>query len=130
MSVQKKHILIVDNDNEMLNFLALTIEFDGYRVSKALNGMEALETSLAFQKGSNPIDLLITDMQTPYLSGFDLIDGLHTAEIFLPTIIMSSEKEEETAFKLDNRDVNKILQKPINVGELLHSIKKAFHQAT
>jgi DNA-binding response OmpR family regulator len=80
------HILIADDEPQICSFLSELLSDEGYMVSVAENGAEALEQLLA-----NPPDLLITDNMMPRLSGLGLIARLRSVSMLtLPIILMSA----------------------------------------
>src|SRR4030042_2404991 len=64
-----KTILLVDDDTVLRNMYEQRLKMDGYNILTAGDGEEGYE---AFQK--NPIDLLITDIMLPRLSGTELVE--------------------------------------------------------
>jgi two-component system OmpR family response regulator len=64
-----KHILIADDDLELRTMLALTLREEGYRVSHAISGKEAIELHLR-----TPLDLVIAELG---LNGFESLVEMH-----------------------------------------------------
>ena len=64
-------ILVTDDEPSMRQGLADNLEFEGYKVDMAANGMEALDLL-----SKEPYDLLILDVMMPELSGFDVCKKL------------------------------------------------------
>ena len=67
------HILIVDDDPRFLELMELILSQDGYRVSAAQDGLQALQ----LVQGSPP-DLIILDIVLPGMDGLELVDCLKT----------------------------------------------------
>ncbi len=61
----KKKILVADDDPDLLDLLKMDLDFQGYEVTGAVNGKEALETAL---KGV--FDLVLLDVMMPYIDGY------------------------------------------------------------
>ncbi|MEO8877415.1 MAG: response regulator, partial [Polyangiaceae bacterium] len=85
-AAKSKLVLIVDDEDDVRELLALLLERDGYRVKCACDGDEGLERAKALKP-----DLVITDHVMPGLSGLQLvramaqIPGLATTKIILVT---------------------------------------------
>jgi two-component system cell cycle sensor histidine kinase/response regulator CckA len=79
-------ILVADDDDGIRNLVAIFLEGSGFEVIKAHNGSEAL----ALWKQRRPeIDLLITDIEMPEMSGLELIDYLNRSDAGIPILIIS-----------------------------------------
>jgi DNA-binding response OmpR family regulator len=69
--LQKKQILIVDDEPSWLRILTYFLKDKGYDVRAAQSGMEALATL-----GSFTPDLILSDVRMPDMNGFDLLDSI------------------------------------------------------
>jgi two-component system response regulator MprA len=78
-------ILVVDDEPSIREFLAFVLADEGFRVSTAANGNEALEAARR-----NPPDVVLTDLMMPVLDGYQLIDGLRRDRIPVRAIIAMS----------------------------------------
>lgn len=66
--VEKKNILVVDDDREIVRAIALNLEGEGYTVFKAYDGMEALDLAM-----TKDIHLIIIDVMMPKMDGLSAI---------------------------------------------------------
>ena len=81
-------ILVVDDDPEIVNAIAITLEREGWQVLKAYNGMEALEHAL------NPaVRLIIIDVMMPKLDGLSALIRIRERRN-LPVIVLSAKSED------------------------------------
>ncbi|MBC7498983.1 MAG: EAL domain-containing protein [Herminiimonas sp.] len=82
-----KTILIVDDRVINLEFLAMLLEFAGYRIIKAANGAEGLDLA----RIALP-DLVITDIVMPVMDGIELVNRLHAdaATVHIPVIFYTA----------------------------------------
>lgn len=87
-------IMVVEDDAEVRRVVCLTLEMQGYRVLAAEHGEHALRLS-ATETG--PIDLLLTDVVLPGLSGPKLYQKLRTRREHLRVLFMSGYDEEVVA---------------------------------
>ncbi len=121
-------ILIVDDDPDILDAMAMIIESQGYDVVTARDGIEGL----ANLKSENP-DLLILDLMMPKLDGFgvckELQDPRWSKYKNIPILILTSVREEasrrryelETGLELN---VDDYVEKPVSPDVLLQRITK------
>ena len=115
-----KTILVVDGDEVLRAILSQTLRSDGYRVLEANNGQEGLNIARSIQ-----LDLVITDLVLPKLSGWRLLSALRYQELNMPVIIMTDDMESEGQEVLSNTDIDGFLAKPVETDGLL----KMVHQA-
>jgi len=108
-------ILVVDDEELVLNMSRTILSSFGYTVLTASSGAKALEV---FSAGNSSIDLLITDLVMPQMSGRELIEKVHSLSPGLPVISTSgfvrAGKDHSTAF----------LQKPFTSQDLLRRVKQ------
>ena len=109
-------ILVVDDEELVLNMSQTILSSFGYRVFTANSGAKALEV---FSASESPIDLVITDLVMPQMSGRELVEKIHALSPGLPIIstsgyIRASGKDTPAAF----------LQKPFTSQELLRRVKQ------
>jgi len=78
-------ILIVDDEKNYLLVLSAVLEDEGYEVLTALSGQEALE----IHKTSD-LDLILTDMKMPGMSGIELLENIKAIDPDLPVIMMTA----------------------------------------
>ena len=84
-----KHILVVDDEKNMIHTLEFILHAQNYRVTTATNGQMALEKILAAKADGDLIDLLITNIWLPGLTGLQLIDKLNRLKVKMPVVIIS-----------------------------------------
>ena len=107
-------ILIVEDDRIFLETMKFKLENEGYQVLKAEDAGEAL---CAVEQ--NKIDLIISDIMMPNISGLSLLSILH--EFYsnkVPVIIISSLSHEDIIMSAIGLGVSDFLTKPVNFGEL------------
>ncbi|HJU94289.1 MAG TPA: PAS domain S-box protein [Pyrinomonadaceae bacterium] len=79
-------VLIVDDDRRMLDLLVDLLEVEGYEVSTALNGAEALDLAATFDP-----DVVVSDVVMPVLGGLELCRRLkdHARTAYIPVLLVS-----------------------------------------
>ena len=106
MSAEK--ILVVDDEQSMAQFLGIVLRKEGYQVSTATNGRDALE-----KVKSDPFDVVITDIKMPGMDGIQLLQGLKKYDPSLPVVIMTAYASQQSAIDA------------VNLGAFQYLIKNA-----
>ena len=113
-------ILIVDDDKLILEVIAHRLKNEGYEVMISEDGYEALNI---LEK--HKIDLIITDVMMPNISGLGLLSLLKQFYFNrIPVVIISSLDKTEVILHSIGLGAVDFLTKPIDFKELLHLIKK------
>ncbi|MCX2473247.1 response regulator transcription factor [Pedobacter sp. MC2016-05] len=123
MSIQNKqkiHILVIEDDEFMQAILEEILQTN-YRIDIKSDGMSALNH---LQSGHLP-DLIISDLNTPNMSGLELIEQMKASDFFhsLPIIILSGEESSDKRIKCLEAGADDFLLKPFNPAELEARIK-------
>ena len=118
------NILVVDDDKMVLQVIRHSLKVEGYEVITAGNGMEALQIL-----ESENIDLIITDIMMPELSGLNLISFFREFHsIKIPIIIISALGKTNVIYPSLRMGANDFIIKPIDFAELSLSVKKHLHE--
>ena len=119
--MNKEKILVVDDEQDLLDFVKLRLEAHNYTVITATDGVEALEV---FKK-EKP-DLLLLDILMPKLDGFKVCQALKndpmTANI--PVIILTAKDRVDDIKQAKHFGANGYLIKPFDAATLLFDIKE------
>lgn len=109
-----RRLLLVDDDAAFLRIMkeAIGERMPGVRVLNAGNGKEALEVLEREQ-----VDLVVTDLRMPVMSGCDFICELRKSQPDLPVLVMSSDVEPEDVQKLIGQSVRQFLEKSAALGQ-------------
>jgi CheY-like chemotaxis protein len=111
-------ILIVDDEQMTVLALAKKLEEKNHEVITSLDGVEALKI-VADEK----IDLIISDIMMPCISGFTLLTMLKNFYFSkVPLILMSSYGEKSFVDKSHSLGAHTFISKPINYEELYKKI--------
>ncbi len=114
---EKKKILVVDDEESIHLLYREELEEDGYQVFSAMNGEEAIELS-----ESNPIDLVILDINMPGMDGIEVLRQLKAKNPALPVILSSAYSEYK--HDLGSWASDDYIVKSSSLDELKASIKK------
>jgi two-component system, cell cycle sensor histidine kinase and response regulator CckA len=110
-------VLVVDNEQAVRTVVCRMLERHGYRAVHAAGGAEA-EVILA---GGRDVDLLLTDMVMPGMSGGELVGRLHSQNPSLPAIYMSGFAGGGTSQQALGRDAT-FLEKPFTGRQLIAAV--------
>lgn len=120
LDLDKKLILLVDDEITVLKLLGFILKKD-YNLVIHNNGLEAISW---MDEGHMP-DLIISDLEMPYVDGLDFVRSLKTSGYYrnIPIILLSSAYSlEELAEKLPY-SFNMLMPKPFNPDKLKKSIQ-------
>jgi two-component system, NtrC family, response regulator len=113
-------ILVVDDEKNYLLVMETLLTGAGYEVLTVDSGEEALE-----QTRRNDLDLMITDMKMPRMSGIELMEQLKQVYPDLPVIMMTAYGTVEKAVEAMKKGAFDYILKPFKNEELLLTIRKA-----
>ncbi len=116
-------LLLVEDDKDIRDSLRFILERYGYKVIEASNGIEGYET---FVKNKDKIDLIISDVVMPELSGVKMYDRILAIKKDAKIIFMSGYNEEILEQRV-KRDID-VIFKPVPPAELLKKIREALQR--
>ncbi len=122
-------LLLVDDDADLRFVTQALLEMDGHQVVSCGDPMEALATFR--EAGSmHSLDLLLTDLQMPYLSGIELAQEISLVCPALPVLLISgSVLTSEARHTVATRGW-RFLSKPFHVPELLSHVRSLLLETT
>jgi two-component system chemotaxis response regulator CheY len=114
-------ILCVDDDKTTRKILSLYLKGKGYEVVLAENGLDALE-----KMGTENINLVVTDMNMPFMDGIELTKTLKADPNWkhVPILMVTTEADEEEKKRAAAAGVDDYLVKPANAEQITSSVKK------
>jgi two-component system response regulator MprA len=114
----KPHILVVDDDRAVRESLRRSLEFNGYRVSMASDGAEAL----AGISGTNP-DAVVMDVMMPRLDGIETTRALRSVGNHVPILVLTARDAVGDRVEGLDAGADDYLTKPFALDELLARIR-------
>ncbi len=116
--MKKEHILVVEDDRSILTGLEDLLEAEGYDVSTAMDGEEALRRF----EGKKP-SLVLLDIMIPEKSGYDVCRAIRKKDELTPIVMLTAKGQEvEKVVGLES-GADDYIVKPFGVGELLARIR-------
>jgi DNA-binding NtrC family response regulator len=114
------HLLIVEDDSEMRDLLRKVLEKDGYQVSVAADGHEAIPL---LSRGH--FDLVVTDMLMPHDGGLELLEFIRKTQPMLPVIIITAFGDWQSYSRALELGAVAFISKPLKMAELVSAIQTA-----
>lgn len=109
-----KHILLVEDEEHLLKTIQLNLELEGYTVTPAITGIEALKE---FRK--NNFDLVILDVMLPEINGFDVCIEIRKENTQIPILFLTAKSSGSDRIQGLKLGADDYLTKPFNLEELL-----------
>ena len=119
-------ILLVDDDPSVLFALSEVLASNGHDVVTADSGAEAL----ARIDGEIAVDVVLTDLAMPGMSGVELLEKVRMRDAALPVIVITAHGSERTAVDALKRGAYDYLAKPFDNDEVCYSTERAIETRT
>jgi two-component system, cell cycle sensor histidine kinase and response regulator CckA len=114
-------VLLVEDEDSVRTMAARILRQKGFTVLEASDGVEALAALEAY---GGPLDLILTDVVMPGVSGVELADRAVQLRPGMPVLFMSGYTEREVADRGGVRAGTLLLNKPFRAGELVAAVRK------
>ncbi|MBU0686850.1 MAG: response regulator [Candidatus Margulisbacteria bacterium] len=121
MSEKKPHILVIEDDPDMVEAIKIRFEANNFDVSVALDGIEGLSKA----RTKNP-DLIILDIMLPKLDGFKLCRMLKYDEKYksIPIIMLTAKIQKSDVSRGKEVGADAYITKPFKSEELIEKVKE------
>jgi len=110
-------ILVVDDEVAIVDLIKLELEFEGYEVETAYDGLEAVEKALVIQP-----DLIVLDVMLPKKNGYDVLREL-SPQLGIPIILLTAKTDIIDKVLGLELGADDFITKPFDNRELLARIK-------
>lgn len=114
---ERRRILVVDDEERMVRFIRLNLEHDGFQVSEAFNGKEAIQKI----RDVTP-DLILLDVMMPDLDGFEVLETVREVSQ-VPVIMLTAKGEEDDRVRGLELGADDYVTKPFSPRELVSRVK-------
>jgi excisionase family DNA binding protein len=114
-------VLIVDDDEQVREYVRVNLEAEGYDVREAGNADEGLQVL----EESQP-DLVLLDVMMPQVDGWEMLRRLHErhGEDAVPVVMFSGKAEAATADEVAERGAQGFIGKPFDPSQLIEKTKQ------
>ncbi len=120
-----KHILVVDDDADILKLLEMRLTSNGYDVVVAQSAPEALTLF-----NIKPAGLVISDLRMPEMDGFALFEAIHQLDSTVPFILLTAHGSIPEAVHATQQGMFSFLTKPFDSKALSQQVAAALKIAT
>jgi PAS domain S-box-containing protein len=121
-----KVVLVAEDEFFVRETLRKTLEDRGYNVATAADGTEALA---AFASRLDEIDLVVTNIDMPYMDGLSLCRALRKLKPGVRILVSSGHRQEEKIEQIRAAGVRDFLAKPYTAGHLADTVQKMLGEA-
>jgi two-component system response regulator HydG len=115
-------IALIDDDLDLLDLLTSYFKQRGYKVAAFNNAEEAL---IEIENKRLEVDVVISDLKLPAMSGLEFIKRTRKSNSSLPIILMTSEGSVHTAVEAIETGAYDFVLKPLHIPQLLISVQRA-----
>lgn len=119
MPMEKKRMLVIEDDEEMRSMLKDFLEEEGLEIESARDALEAFH-----KLGVQSFDLILTDLRMPGSSGLDIIPRIKRLRPETSIVVITASGSEDIHRKAIERGATLYLEKPLRFPELRANIEK------
>ena len=123
-AVEKKNILVVDDEKEIAELIEIHLMSQDYNVTKAKNGLEALK-----MLGENHFDLVLLDVMMPKMDGRETLKKIRE-KYNIPVIMVTAKTSEKDKVEGLTLGADDYVTKPIKPLELIARVKAQLRRYT
>ena len=114
-----KHVMVIDDERDILTCLEELLTGEGYRVTGVVSGAEALDVL-----PNDPPDLVLLDLRMPQMSGLELLQAIRRTHPDLPIVVCSALDSYRNDFELVSAKVAAFLDKPMDLDNVLTTVRR------
>lgn len=118
------HVLVVDDEPQLVRALTMNLTKRGYRVTSARTGAGALD-----QVATSPPDLMLLDLGLPDVDGTDVLRELRRRRSQIPVLVLSARVDSAEKVEALDAGASDYLTKPFDVVELLARLRAVARRA-
>lgn len=118
--MQKKHILIVEDEESLLKLETILLQVKGYEVTGAANGKDALE-----KLAQRSFDLVLLDIMLPDIDGFEICSRIRQNQLTanIPVVMLTAKKSQADQERGTACGANAYLTKPFKSAKIIEVIE-------
>jgi DNA-binding response OmpR family regulator len=119
-----ERILLIEDDESILLGLEMNLKMEGYQVSLARDGEQAIEE---FEE--TPPDLVILDLMLPAMNGFEVLRAFRRKNSEVPVLVLTARDSQQDKVEGLNLGADDYVTKPFALPELLARINAHLRRA-
>ena len=120
---QKKRVLIVEDETNIVDIIRFNLVREGYDTLEAYDG----EAGLALARSEKP-DLILLDVMMPKMMGFDVCKALRDEGDNVPIIMLTAREEEEDKVQGLELGADDYITKPFSMRELIARVRASIRR--
>jgi CheY-like chemotaxis protein len=126
MSSVAPHVLLVDDDSVILHLLEVNFRLEGFTVTTASRGEQAVQRATA-----SPPDAVVCDVMMPGLDGFEVLDQVRATPGLgsLPFIFLTGRAVEDDRERISALDGVDLVSKPFDTVDLIATVRRRIDEA-
>ncbi|MBI4382096.1 MAG: response regulator [candidate division NC10 bacterium] len=114
-----RRIIVVEDDTDLRETLWRALSREGYQVSQAGDGTEAL-SALRMR----PYDLVIIDLVLPRMGGIQILEQLRSLGLAIPAIVITAYGDRFSYNRATDLGASEFLVKPVKLVELYRAVRR------
>lgn len=118
-----QNVLVVDDEEVIRDVCSQILTGDGYSVTTAASGKEALHLV-----SENNYDAVVTDIMMPDMSGLELLEVIKSTNLDVSTVVITGLGTFDMATQSDRLGAREFVVKPFTPDELSGAVRKALKQ--
>lgn len=126
--VSSFQVLLAEDDHEMRRLLTQALRKSGYKITECPDGIALLDHLAAFllprEFSREKIDLIISDIRMPGITGMEVLEGKPERTSFPPMILITAFGDEKTHALARQYGAAAIFNKPFDVDDLLEKVSE------
>ncbi len=114
-------VALAEDDVHFRRLIAAALRNDGFDVLEVSNGRDLLQRVASRMLNPNrepPLDLIISDIRMPLMTGLNLLAGLRNADWDIPVILMTAFGDESTHEEAKRLGAGAVFDKPFRIDDL------------
>lgn len=118
-----EHILVIEDDKSIINFLSIALKTNGYKYDIAENGMLGISLFLA-----NKPDIILLDLGLPDIDGTEVIKQIRSSSK-IPIIVISARGQDVEKVEALDLGADDYVTKPFSINELMARVRVALRNS-
>ena len=114
-----RRILVVDDEKNIQDVVSRILDFMGFEVALAGNGVEALLLFL-----ENSFDLVLTDLEMPIMDGWSLTHRIKEKSPNTPVVLMTGADRETVLKKVESAPIDSVIFKPFLLDDFQSTVQR------
>lgn len=121
MTHMGKKVLVVDDEEILRMLLTDTLEYEGFVVEEAVDGLQALQ-----KIQENHYDVVLLDYMMPHMTGLEVLERIQPMNLQTPVVMLTAKAQQADQEAAIEKGAAYFVPKPFSPNELTGLIKSLF----